>query len=142
MFDFSGFRCKKLHPDAILPHKEDGDAGYDMHSVEAVTIYPGMWKTICLGFAAELPYATYCQLKDRSSMASKGLVIYAGVMDPSYRGEWKVLMHNISRRNVGIGRGDKVCQGVIRRFANPVPSWVDELTETGRGEGGFGSTGK
>ena len=142
MFDFSGFRCKKLHPDAVLPHKEEGDAGYDMHSVEAVTIHPGMWKTICLGFAAELPYATYCQIKDRSGMASKGLVIYAGVMDPSYRGEWKVLMHNIGPRIASIWIGDKICQGVMRRFANPTPAWVDELSETSRGEGGFGSTGK
>ena len=142
MFDFSGFRCKKLHPNAVLPHKEEGDAGYDMHSVEEVKIPAGCWRRIKLGFSAELPYATYCQLKDRSSNANAGLVVWAGVIDPSYRGEWMVVIFNAGPHSVTLEAGYKICQGVCRRFANPTPSWVDELTDTDRGAGGFGSTGR
>ena len=142
MFDFSGFRCKKLHPNAVLPHKEEGDAGYDMHAVEDCVILVGGRAVIKLGFSAELPYATYCQLKDRSSVAQAGLVVLAGVVDPSYRGEWTALVCNTRSERWFIEAGDKICQGIIRRFANPVPKWVDDLSETDRGEGGFGSTGK
>ena len=143
MFDFSGFRCKRLHPNAVLPHKYDGDAGYDMHSVESGTIEVGGRRKFRLGFAAELPYGKYCQLKDRSGLADDhGLTVLAGVMDNGYRGEYMVILHNTSPQPYEIRAGDKVCQGVIRRFANPVPCWVDELTETERGEGGFGSTGQ
>jgi len=144
MFDFSGMRVKKLHPDAQLPRKDDpGDAGYDLFTVEGGVIPAGGRTAFSIGIATELPYGHYAQVKDRSGLALNGITTLGGVIDNGYRGEWKVILHNTDPLfSYVVEPGDKIAQAVIRRYANPEVHEVDELTETGRGACGFGSTGR
>ncbi|KKL04712.1 hypothetical protein LCGC14_2613350, partial [marine sediment metagenome] len=83
-------------------------------------------------------------LKDRSGVASKqGLFVKAGVIDPNYRGEIHVLLWNSTRQPIAISPGARICQMILMpsfRLTEEI-EWVDELDDTDRGEGGFGSSG-
>jgi dUTP pyrophosphatase len=79
----------------------------------------------------------------RSGLAVKyGIDVLAGVIDSTYRGEWKVVLHNTSNTTFSFAKGDRIAQAIPERISNDNFEFVDELTETVRGSGGFGSSGK
>lgn len=138
------FKVKLLHPDAKAPaYAHDGDAGMDVFAKEDVIIPAGERRAIYLGFAAELPIGTVALVWDKGGLAAKhGLTSIAGVIDEGYRGEWLVVIHNLGTEPFTFQRGMKVAQVLIQQVERPVIETVKELTETSRGEGKFGSTGK
>lgn len=134
---------KKIHQDAIVPvQKTHGAAGYDIHSVESITLKPGEKRNIKTGICIEIPHGFVAILKDRSSMADKKIVLSAGVIDSDYRGEVSVILNNNSSSDYHIQTGDRIAQMLILRHEIRPFVEVQELSDTKRGSGGFGSTGK
>jgi len=117
------------------------DAGLDLFSVEDVNIYGGEWKAIRIGIATAFPAHMVAIIKDRSSMAGKGLTTLGGVIDSSYRGEWKVILLNVSSCMYTIRRGDRIAQAIFTSCLHPTVKMVKSLPDSIRGTGGFGSTG-
>jgi dUTP pyrophosphatase len=136
-------KVQLIHPDAKLPTRgSQWSAGLDLYAVDDVDIPPCELRVIDIGIAVELPMNTVAIIKDRSSLGSKGFVTAAGVIDADYRGEWKVVIRNTRVDNsFRIVRGDRVAQAVIVPITYTTPI-EGEVSETLRGEGGFGSTGK
>lgn len=136
-------KVQLLHPDAKLPTRgSQWSAGLDLYAVDDVDIPPCELRVIDIGIAVELPLNTVAIIKDRSSLGSKGFVTAAGVIDADYRGEWKVVIRNTRVDNsFRIVRGDRVAQAVIVpvNYVTPIEG---EVSQTLRGEGGFGSTGR
>jgi len=122
-----------------------GDAGYDLYATEEAVLAPGMSAAIPTGVHIEIPAGYVGIIKDRSSMALKGVHTYGGVIDAGYRGEIKVILNNLSGQPITIVRGQKFAQMIIVQIYMEAVETVDtlaDLTETARGEGGFGSTGQ
>lgn len=134
---------KKLHESASLPSRSNaGDAGYDLSAVEHWTIPVGKRALVDTGLAVAIPGGHYGRIAPRSGLAvKKGLQTGAGVVDSCYRGSVKVLLFNQGEDTVFITPGDRIAQLIVERIATPEPEWVDELPETSRGIGGFGSSG-
>jgi len=136
-------KIKKLNPDAIIPrYALPGDAGMDLFSVEDVTIEPGQRHAVATGLAIELPAGFVSLIWDKSGVAlKKGLTKMAGVIEHTYRGEYKILLLNTSEEVVEIKKGDKIAQLLIQPIVTAQILEVEDLSETDRGVGGFGSTG-
>lgn len=136
-------KIKKLSPDAVIPsYAHEGDAGMDVYSVEDVIIEPGKRACIGTGISIELPLGYVALVWDKSGVAVKsGIKTMAGVMDAGYRGEYKIVLINLSEQNFEIKKGQKIAQLLIQKVENPEIEEIQELSETSRGEGGFGSTG-
>jgi dUTP pyrophosphatase len=141
--DFS-VRVKRLHPAAKLPERgTDWAVGADLHCLEAFTIQPRERKSVPTGLAIEIPPGWYGRIAPRSGLAARhGIDTLAGVIDPDYRGELMALIVNTGEAPVSFEAGERVAQLIIERAAICDYVWVDELGETARGDGGFGSTGK
>jgi dUTP pyrophosphatase len=136
-----------------LPHGEgldlpayatDGAAGMDVVAAEDVTIAPGGRHAVATGLALAIPPGFEIQVRPRSGMALKhGITVpnTPGTIDSDYRGELKVILINLGAEAFDVRRGDRVAQLVLAPVTRA--SWlaVEELDETARGEGGFGSTG-
>ena len=137
-------KVKRLTETAILPEKaHQGDLGYDVFADEDVLIPAGKYKLVSTGISITSSNGKYgFIIKDRSSIAVKGLFTHAGVIDAGYTGEIKVLFHNNSSTSIKIEQGDKIAQLVPTKVVNFEVEEVDELFETKRGKNGFGSTGK
>jgi dUTP pyrophosphatase len=136
------FKVKLMHEGAIIPQKADnGCAGYDVYSAIETVIKPGTRTLVPIGIRAEIPRHYYLRIAPRSGMSLKGIDIGAGVIDSSYRGEIKVLVVNNGETDFVISKGSKIAQMVMERCANPGITLVDNLSETERGYGGFGSSG-
>lgn len=141
-------RVKKLHPNAILPTYGSAEAvGADLYAcLEApVTIYPGEVYWVSTGIALEVPAGCAGLVYARSSMGVKRGLAPAnkvGVVDPDYRGEIRVVLLNHSNQPQTLQPGERVAQFVITPVLTPMYEEVEELTDTTRGVGGFGSTGK
>lgn len=137
---------KRLHPDAVLPTQAlEGSAGYDLCSVSYITVEPGRSETINTGLAVEIPSGFVGLIFSRSGHGFKHGVTLAnsvGVLDSDYRGPVKIKLRNDGDQNFDVEPKHKVCQLVIVPFLSLTPEWVDELPDSLRGEGGFGSTGK
>lgn len=120
-------------------------AGYDVRSAEAdLELRPGEIRAVSTGLIMELPPGMECQVRPRSGLAARfGITLpnSPGTIDPDYRGELKVLLQNLGPNPVMIQRGERIAQLVFARFEAPEVVEADQLSETGRGEGGFGSTG-
>lgn len=138
-------RVKKLVATAVLPtvaHRGH-DLGYDLYAAEAITIPARGMAKVKTGIAVEFTSGHGALLRDRSSMASRGLAVTAGVIDAGYRGEIQIVMHNLGARDVNINAGEKIVQMIPVRPETWFPvEEVEQLTETARGANGFGSTGK
>ena len=136
---------RRLHPDARLPLRaHDGDAGHDLHSVEAVTITPGERAMVATGIAVELPDGHAGLVVPRSGLAARhgiSVVNAPGLIDAGYRGEVKVLLLNTGLEPFAVAVGDRIAQLVVAPVATPEVVELDELGATARGAGGFGSTG-
>lgn len=137
-------RVKRLHSDAQLPVRgSPGAAGYDLTSMEAVVVLPGKRAVVATGVSVELPPGVYGRVAPRSGLAVKhGIQVGAGVIDPDYRGELKVVLFNHDMNPYVIKPGYRIAQLVLERYEAPGVEEVFESTETQRGEGGFGSTGQ
>ena len=129
---------------AKLPQKaHSGDLGYDIFSDESVNLNPGERVLISTGISIKASNGKYgFVIKDRSSMAVKGLFSHAGVIDAGYTGEIKVLLFNGSNEYYEVVKGDKIAQMIPTAVVGFEVHKVNELNNTDRGEGGFGSTGR
>jgi dUTP pyrophosphatase len=142
-------RIKRLPSNADLPlpsRQTDGAAGYDVASAEPdFRLEPGERRAVGTGLVFELPQGLEMQVRPRSGLALRhGITVpnAPGTIDPDYRGELKVILQNGSQDAVTIRRGDRIAQLVFSRFEAPVLAEADVVAGTGRGAGGFGSTGR
>lgn len=134
------------NPDLPLPERAtEHAAGYDIRSSEqSVTLAPGEIRLVGTGLIMELPEGVECQVRPRSGLALKHGVTLPnspGTIDPDYRGELRVIMQNLGEEPVTLKRGERIAQLVFARFEAPAIVPAERLSETARGEGGFGSTG-
>lgn len=136
-------RIKKLTYDAIIPTRGSGDAvGYDLYSTDEVVIPPTHRALIGTGVAIVLPPGVYGRVAPRSGLAVKhGIQVGAGVVDPDYTGEVKVVLFNHGNKDFEVKRGERIAQLVLERCETPDVEEIGLLEETERGTGGFGSTG-
>jgi dUTP pyrophosphatase len=137
---------RRLHPSAVVPRRaHDGDAGLDLHAVEAVVLAPGERASVGTGLAVAIPRGQAGLVLPRSGLALRSgiaLVNAPGLIDAGYRGELRVLLLNTDREvPCEIAVGDRVAQLVLVRVELPATVEVDELPGSERGEGGFGSSG-
>ena len=140
-------KIKKLNKNAVIPtYGSPFAAGADLYACieEAVSIMPGETKLIKTGFAIELPVGYAAFIYARSGLASKRGLAPAnkvGVVDCDYRGEIMVALHNHSTAEQKIEPKERIAQMVIAPYITAEFSEAEELSDTVRGEGGFGSTG-
>ena len=136
-------KIKKLSEDAISPtYANPGDAGMDFYSNEEIIIRPDERKLISTGISMAIPEGYVGLIWDKSGSACKhGLNTMAGVIDAGYRGEVKILVHNLSQQEYKVEKGKKIAQMLIQPVEQKQILEVDDLDNTERGEGGFGSTG-
>ena len=130
------FCPKKAHPD---------DAGYDLCSRIDAVLEPLSGMAIPVGFAMELPTGYEAQIRPRSGLAAKYHITVTnspGTVDANYRGEIKVILYNLGKEPFIIQRGDRIAQMVICKLPEINLIEATELSETDRGSGGFGSSGK
>ncbi len=141
-------KIKKLKENAKLPtYGSDFSAGADLYAAidEPITIEPGQTEFISTGIAAEIPENYAGLVYARSGLACKKGLAPAnkvGVIDSDYRGEIKVALHNHSQLPQTVESGERIAQLVVTPFLKCEYAEADELSETVRGTGGFGSTGK
>ena len=138
-------KIKKLHPEARTPHYAHfGDSGADLFATESVALAPMQRAGIGTGLAAEVPIGFELQVRPKSGLALKsGLTVLntPGTIDFGYRGEIKVILVNLSSETYQVEKGQKIAQLVVAPVAYADFEEVNELSDTTRGEGGFGSTG-
>jgi dUTP pyrophosphatase len=144
-FESRELAVKLLTPTAKLPDKANTfDAGLDLYNdeQETITIAPGQRRLISTGIAVAIPKGFVGLIWPRSGHAvKKGIDTMAGVIDSPYRGEVKVLLVNESDEYQTFNFGDKIAQILIQHSPDFTPVAVDNLSETSRGENGFGSSG-
>lgn len=133
----------KLDPGAKMPTRaHPNDAGLDLYAAESARIWPHSWKAVETGVHVAIPEGYVGLLTSKSGlMRNKGLTC-RGTIDAGYTGTIQAVMFNHSDAFVEILKGDKVTQMVILPIITPELELVDELEETERGAGGFGSTGR
>ena len=156
----TNLNVKKLTETAQLPTQANPlDAGWDLYADEDVEIWHGETVLVSTGISLEIPSGYVGLIWDRSSVGVKGVHRHAGVIDSGYRGEVKVCLHNANRSNLGrhlsehiedkigmgvltVSKGDRIAQILFQEV--PLFKLVesDDLAETTRGAGGFGSSGK
>lgn len=138
-------KFKRLHPAAKIPvYSTEQAAGADLSSVEYAIIPAGETKIVKCGFAIEIPPGFEVQVRPRSGLAAKnGITVLntPGTIDSDYRGEMMVILINHGQKDFVIEPGDRIAQMVLSPVLQPIWQEVEELGETERGEGRFGSTG-
>ncbi|SRR5260221_3171318 len=138
-------KIKRLFSDAKMPvYATDGSAGFDLFTTESGILNPGAGQLIFpLGVKAEIPKNWAVLFVGKSGLASqKGVAVLGGLIDSDYRGEWMAILINNGTMGHSFSKGDKVVQGVLMFTPQAKIMEVDELSETKRGKGGFGSTGR
>lgn len=127
----------------VLPsYSHPGDVGLDVRSLETVTLAPGAHHIFDLGFALEFQEGFAGIMKDKSSISKAGLHVMGGVFDAGYRGEYNVHLVNLSDKPYTVEAGNKIAQIVMTVVAIAKITETTELSDTSRGDGRFGSTGK
>ena len=139
-------KFKKLDDKAIMPqYMTEGSVGFDIHSLNGMTIAPGGVGTVTTGLAVEIPCDSELTIRQRSGLSKKYpnyIAIGIGTIDQDYRGEIMIpVVNNNEFYSFEIKPGDRIAQGIVSPIIRCVIEEVDKLTETERGEGGFGSTG-
>ena len=136
-------RFKQLDPHAILPRRGSAlAAGLDVCSIEELKIEPKQRVMARTGLAVAIPHGFYGRVAPRSGLAAKnGLDVLAGVIDSDYRGEVCCLLYNTGDATINLPAGSKICQLIVEQIITPEAAWANDLDETARGAGGFGSTG-
>jgi dUTP pyrophosphatase len=137
-------KVKKLHPDAVIPNiAHEGDAGCDLFAVEGLVLQPGERGQVPTGLALELPLGYVALIWDKSGLSHKaGIKTLGGVIDSGYRGECMIGVINLGAEAYTFEKGHKIAQMLIQKVETPSFEEVLELSDTSRGDGGFGSTGK
>ena len=146
-------KIKKLYEDAIIPTRADnGSAGMDLYAylvdkdiADVLVIPPHRTEMVSVGFAMEIPNGTYGAIFARSGLASKQSLRPAncvGVVDSTYRGEVFVALHNDSDEIKYIHHKDRIAQMIIMEYPTVEITETDVLSDTERGNGGFGSSGR
>ena len=143
-------KWKKLTEAAIIPkYAHSTDSGFDLCSVMSSILEPGDSTVIRTGLAVEIPEGYEIQIRPRSGLAAKqGITITnsPGTIDAGYRGEIKIILYKHNSKShfqrTYIKKGDRIAQGVIAKVYHPEFITVEELDDSERGSGGFGSTGK
>ena len=137
---------KKLSSDAVLPSLGSAyAAGADLYSIEELTLAPGETKLVHTGLAMEIPVGYGGFIFARSGLATKKGLAPAnkvGVVDADYRGEIMVALHNHGTQPQTVEKGERVAQMVIMPFLAAEYFEAEELSDTARGDGGFGSSGR
>jgi dUTP pyrophosphatase len=137
------FSIKFKNLGGFIPKWGDpGDAALDLKASVDMAIKAGQRDTVPLGIASEFPPTYVALIKDRSGLASKGYYIHGGVIDSSYRGEWKVIIENATTDAFGICRGDRIAQVIFVSAFHLLVEEVDKLQDSVRGVSGFGSSGR
>jgi dUTP pyrophosphatase len=140
----ASLNVKRLVPNAVLPTRgTPGSAGYDLYSTDGFIIMPGHRVVVTTGVSVELPSGTYGRIAPRSGLAVKhGVDVLAGVVDPDYTGELKVVLVNTDlRRAFMIRPGYRIAQLILENYTSAEVVEVPYVPETTRGAAGFGSTG-
>jgi len=144
--DVVRIKVMKLHAEARLPRYAHagpfGDLAADLHALAGAILDAGSTMPVATGVAMEFPATHGALVEDRSGLAVRGVTTLAGVIDPGYRGEIKVVMTNLSGAAVEIKAGDRIAQLRIVRRIEAQFEEVSELVEASRGANGFGSTGR
>ncbi len=140
-------RIRKVHPAAILPayaHGPTEDAGMDLCSVEDSVLEPGVPRLVPTGLTIEIPSGYEAQVRPRSGLALKHAITMPnapGTIDPGYRGEVRVILLNLGREPYAVRAGDRIAQMIVTKYE--AVDWAEEdLAESVRGAGGFGSSGR
>lgn len=141
-------KVKKLENFYNLKQRNSGDAGIDLYATEDCVVLPGRQKLIKTGISVSFSPDYYLRIAPRSGLAYKhGIDVMAGVIDSSYRGEIGVILRNHCYPSVQTGeafiinRGDRIAQMIPERISQEEFVFVEDLNESNRGDGGFGSTG-
>ena len=139
------FRRLPSNPDLPLPHRATPQAaGYDIRSCEdEVVLQPGEVRLVSTGLVMELPEGIECQVRPRSGLALKhGLTVLnaPGTIDADYRGEVGVILANLGSEPFTVTRGARIAQLVVAPYQRVAWQQTEELAESARGDGGFGST--
>jgi dUTP pyrophosphatase len=136
-------KIKKLKENAKLPtYAHPGDVGMDVYAMETYTLVPGEHHFFHHGFAMEFPVGYGALMQDKGSISKVNLHSMGGVFDAGYRGEYNTHLVNLSDKPYTIEVGDKVSQLVIYPVIIAELEEVNDLSDSDRGEGAFGSTGR
>jgi dUTP pyrophosphatase len=140
-------RIKRLSPEAAVPHYAHGpaeDAGMDLRAIATLVLEPHVPQAVPTGIAIEVPPGYEAQVRPRSGLALKHAITLPNspaTIDPGYRGEVRVIMLNLGKENYTVHAGDRIAQLVIARYETV--EWEEgDLSDTARGAGGFGSSGR
>lgn len=137
-------KIKRRSKDAVLPkYMSEGAGAFDLVATKGCLLLPGASKTVSTGIAMEIPKGFTGIICPRSGMGVKhDIDSHMGIIDSDYRGEVKIHLRNLGYNAFGVQKGDRVAQMVIIPTPPIEIVEADELSETVRGEGGFGHTGK
>ena len=135
-------KVKKLHAEAKLPQRaHPTDSGADLFALEKTELPAHKSVKVRTGIAIELQEGTSGCIWGKSSVESKGIKVMAGLVDAPYRGEILICMFNLTDETFIFEKGQKIAQLVVLPTLYPSFKQVEELSDTERGTGGFGSTG-
>ena len=135
-------KIKKLNPEAIIPsYAHEGDAGMDIYSCEDFILLPNERHLFSTGISIELPEGYVALVWDKSGVANKGIKSMGGVIEHTYRGEYKIILYNTGKEPYEVKKFQKIAQILIQPIMTASVQEVNELSETKRGDGAFGSTG-
>lgn len=134
----------KLDRNAKIPsYAHHGDAGMDFYCLNKTVVEPKKRKAVLTGIALEIPKGFVGLIWDKSGLALKnGIKTMAGVIDSGYRGEVQIVVYNTNQKQFIFEKGDKVAQMLIQKIESPELVEVENISDSNRGTGGFGSTGK
>lgn len=136
-------KCRRLRPGAVIPTRGSvGAAGLDLYAAEAVTLYPGEVFKVPTALAFELPAGHFGMIATRSSVALKNLVVFTTIVDLDYRGELFITVRNDRPEPYQVQAGDRLAQLVVMPYCDGRAIEAEDLSDTDRGAGGYGSTGK
>jgi len=136
-------KIKKISDNAIIPTQaNESDAGYDLYSVEDHHIKPAERRIVKTGICISIPDGCYGRIAPRSGLAvKKGLDVLAGVIDSGYRDEVGVVLINLGSSPIDIGEGDRIAQIIFELCLSLEFVEAEDLSDSERGQGGFGSSG-
>ena len=142
--DFAELQIVKMSPRAVVPTKATRySIGLDLYSPDSYLIHPKRWVLIPIQIKLGIPLGYYGRITSKSGLAVKhGMHVDAGVIDPDYTGEIKVLLINDGRNYYQVNQGDPIAQLILEKVSISILRQVKELPTTGRGERGCGSHGQ